>query len=100
MKQREAFLFVLSPIRSSFEVLALLAVIAVCSLAQTAGSGAITGAITDPAGAVVPGAPGNYEVSASKPGFSTGSWRATVLRHRRPTRARAGQRTWRARSNG
>jgi hypothetical protein len=108
MKQREAFRFVLSSIRSSFEVLALLAVTAGCLHAQTAGSGAITGAITDPAGAVVPGAivvvhnadtsadrgltsngdgiysatflqPGNYEVSASKPGFSKVEHKGIIL---------------------
>jgi hypothetical protein len=108
MKLREAFLFVLSSIRSSFEVLALLAVAAGCLLAQTAGSGAITGAITDPAGAVVPGAivvvhnadtsadrsltsngdgiysatflqPGNYEVSASRPGFSKVEHKGIIL---------------------
>ena len=73
--------------------------LAACAPAQTAGSGAITGTITDPAGAVVPGAtvvvhnddtgvdrsldtngagvysaaflqPGNYEITASKTGFS------------------------------
>src|ERR1700723_1228777 len=79
--------------------ISLLAFSAACVLAQTAGSGEISGTVTDPAGAVVPGAtvvvhntdtsadrslttneagiysatflqPGHYEVSASKPGFS------------------------------
>ena len=76
--------------------------------AQTAGSGAITGTITDPTGAVIPGAtvivhdtdtsadhnltsnadgiysatflqPGNYEVSAAKPGFSKVEHKGIVL---------------------
>lgn len=108
MKQRETLPSVVSLIRSGFGILALLAVTAAGLLAQTAGSGAITGTITDPAGAVVPGAtvvvhnadtsadrsltsnadgiysatflqPGDYEVSASKPGFSKEQHKGIVL---------------------
>jgi hypothetical protein len=79
---------------------ALLASFAGAAFAQTAGSGTITGTLTDPSGAVVPGAevlvkntdtgierktasneagiynatflrPGHYEVSASKAGFAS-----------------------------
>jgi hypothetical protein len=80
-------------------VIAFLAFSAVGALAQTAGTGTISGTVTDPAGAVVPGATilvhdtdtaadrslttnasglyaatflqtGHYEVTASKPGFA------------------------------
>ena len=80
-------------------VIALLTLATASLLAQTAGSGAISGTVTDPAGAVVPGAivvvhdadtaadrtistneagiysaaflqTGNYEVSVTKPGFA------------------------------
>jgi hypothetical protein len=86
-------------IRPVVAFLVLLAFGAAGAFAQTAGSGAISGTVTDPAGAVVPGATvlvhntdtsadralttndsgiysatflqtGHYEVSASKPGFS------------------------------
>jgi hypothetical protein len=81
------------------KAVALLAIAVSGVFAQTAGSGAITGTITDPAGAVVPGAnvvvhnngtsadraltsnadgiysatflqPGNYDITASKAGFA------------------------------
>ena len=99
MKQRATLPFIPSFVLSGVKVLVIL-VLAVAGLfAQTAGSGAIVGTVTDPTGAVVPGAtvvvhnadtsadrsltsnsdgiytatflqPGNYEVSASKAGFS------------------------------
>ena len=80
--------------------LSILCLITAAAMAQTAGSGTITGTITDPSGAAVPGAtvtvhnadtgadrtmqsseaglynatflqPGHYDVSAAKTGFST-----------------------------
>jgi len=87
---------------SSHRIVAIIALLALCAggtLAQTAGNGTITGSVTDPAGAVVPGAtvvvhntdtsadrslttndagiylatflqPGPYEITVTKPGFA------------------------------
>jgi Carboxypeptidase regulatory-like domain/TonB dependent receptor len=93
---------------SGFKALALLIIAAACLSAQTARSGAISGTITDPTGAVVPGAtvvvhnedtsadrslvsneagvysatflqPGHYEVTASKTGFNKSEHQGILL---------------------
>ena len=100
---RENDVLLSGPVRSYFRLIftfiALLAFTAAVMFAQTAGTGTITGTISDPAGAVVPGAtvaihnvdtgsdrpvtsneagiysatflqPGPYEITVSKPGFT------------------------------
>jgi hypothetical protein len=104
VRQRE----VVASIRSCVAFLGLLAFIAAGAWAQTAESGEISGTVTDPAGAVVPGATvlvhntdtsadrslttnqagihpatflqtGHYEVSVAKEGFSKAQHTAILL---------------------